>query len=52
MKCLECGFELKSSSESSDTVTEIVYQCPNCGWTAVTTTMSEIADDLTRYGLR
>ena len=49
MKCLECGFDLKSESNSSDTITEIVIRCPNCGWTAVTTTMFDIVDDLTKY---
>jgi len=51
MKCQECGFELISESNLSGFITEIVMKCPNCGWTAVTTEIADIADDLTKYNI-
>ncbi|MCR5847843.1 MAG: Zn-ribbon domain-containing protein [Lachnospiraceae bacterium] len=47
MKCLRCGFEVLTESGNS----EIIVKCPKCGWTAVTTYMSEIEDDLTKYSI-
>jgi len=51
MKCRECGFELIGESNISGFITEIVMKCPNCGWTAVTTEMADIIDDLTKYNI-
>ena len=47
MKCLKCGSEAVVKAGSS----EIIMECPECGWKAVTTCMSEIEDDLTRYSI-
>ncbi len=47
MKCIKCGSETQVNSGNS----EIIIKCPNCGWSAVTTYMSEIEDDLTSYSI-
>lgn len=47
MKCIECGHELSSTTNKSETI----IKCENCGWTAVTTNMDEIFDDLTKYSI-
>lgn len=47
MKCLRCGSETVEKTGGA----EIIMECPECGWKAVTTCMSEIEDDLTRYSI-
>ena len=44
-------FKMWIGSSGKAGSSEIIMECPECGWKAVTTCMSEKEDDLTRYSI-